>query len=277
MAGEECDEAIECATGACFDGVCCNEPCAEPCRICSSEGLCTEIELGPDDQCPTYCMGGECQACPEEMVLVESVCMDRYEAPNSEGELPLVMYTFVEAEAWCSARSKRLCFDDEWTLGCAGPDGHVYPYGDEHQAGVCNDDETWLAYNQDLLNLWPSSASGPHVCSLSELFDAAAAVSSSGATAAEHVEALYQGEPSGSNTGCTNSFGAFDTCGNVEEWTRRRDGGEPSFHGNLKGRYWADLRTCQNNIITHGDYFRFYEIGFRCCLDAYLPRSERTR
>lgn len=34
------------------------------------------------------------------------------------------------------------------------------------------------------------------------------------------------------------------------------------------GRYWADTRTCQDIILTHGDLFRFYEIGFRCCKNA---------
>ena len=40
------------------------------------------------------------------------------------------------------------------------------------------------------------------------------------------------------------------------------------FHGCLKGRYWADTRTCQDIILTHGDLFRFYEIGFRCCKNS---------
>jgi hypothetical protein len=49
--------------------------------------------------------------------------------PNRAGALPLVMYTFVEAEAWCAARDRRLCFDDEWLAACAGSDGLAYPYG----------------------------------------------------------------------------------------------------------------------------------------------------
>jgi formylglycine-generating enzyme required for sulfatase activity len=65
--------------------------------------------------------------------------------------------------------------------------------------------------------------------------------------------------------GCTAGNGVFDLTGNIEEWTRRRDGGQANFHGNLKGRYWAETRTCQNSITTHGDTFRFDEIGFRCC------------
>jgi formylglycine-generating enzyme required for sulfatase activity len=93
------------------------------------------------------------------------------------------------------------------------------------------------------------------------------AVSTGAASAADHVESLYQGEGSGENEGCTNETGVSDLTGNVEEWTRRRDGGRPDFHGNLKGRYWADTRTCQNSITGHGDTFRFYEIGFRCCRD----------
>ena len=53
--------------------------------------------------------------CPDDMVHVQDFCIDRYEAPNVFGEVPLVMYTFVESEAWCAQRGKRLCFDDERT------------------------------------------------------------------------------------------------------------------------------------------------------------------
>ncbi len=203
-------------------------------------------------------------ACPPDMVELDTVCMDRYEAPNRPGELPLVMYTFVEAEAWCAARGRRLCFDDEWQSACEGPEGLRYPYGDDHRPGVCNDDELWRAYNQSRLNRWPPSASNPEIDSLEELFEAAGALS---ADAAEHLEWLYQGEPAGANPGCVGPAEVFDLVGNVEEWTRRRDGGSRDFHGALKGRYWAESRTCQSRVTTHGDGFRFYEIGFRCCQD----------
>jgi hypothetical protein len=208
-------------------------------------------------------------ACPSDMVEVGAFCIDRYEAPNVEGALPLVMFTFDESAAWCDARGKRLCFDDEWTESCAGPAGLKYPYGDQHTPGVCNDEETWLLYDQNKLNGWPWSVSKPNIESLSQLLDAARAVSASGKIAADHVEALYQGEGSGTNPGCQGPDAVFDLCGNVEEWTRRRDGGSgPDFLGSLKGRYWAESRTCQNAVTTHGNGFRFYEIGFRCCRDA---------
>lgn len=205
--------------------------------------------------------------CPDDMALVGDACVDLYEAPNHEGAVPLVMYSLIEADAWCTARGKRLCYDDEWQAACEGPQATAYPYGNDHQPGVCNDDKIWRTYNQSLLNGWPGSASGPDIESLADLLGAARAVSPTAAAAADHVESLYQGEPGGDNPGCAGVDGVYDLCGNVEEWTLRRDGGEPDFHGNLKGRYWAESRTCQSNVTVHGDYFRFYEIGFRCCRD----------
>lgn len=216
-------------------------------------------EAAPDVQAP----------CPGDMVLIESTCMDRYEAPNQEGALPLVMFHFDEAASWCEARDKRLCFDDEWERVCGGPEGTAYPYGDTHEPGVCNDDKVWRVYDQSLLSAWPWSLDTDPIESLDELLEAARATGASGTAAADHVESLYQGDPSGSRTECTTGDGAYDLPGNVEEWTRRRSGGTDGFHGNLKGRYWAETRTCQQSVITHGDLFRFYEIGFRCCRDPH--------
>lgn len=211
--------------------------------------------------------------CPAGMVDLGSTCMDRYEAPNREGALSLVMYTFDEAAAWCQARGKRLCFDDEWTEACEGPAMTSYPYGDTHEPGVCNDDKVWKVYNQTKLNGWPWNLPASSIDRLADLLDAARQDSTAGSLAADEVQSLYQGDPSGSHAGCTNSDGVFDLCGNVEEWTRRRVGGTTNFHGSLKGRYWAEARTCQSAVTTHGDAFRFYEIGFRCCSDL-SPQPE---
>ena len=205
--------------------------------------------------------------CPEHMALVGAVCMDRYEAPNRPGALPLVMYTYLEGQRWCQERGKRLCYDDEWTQACQGAAGGLYPYGPAHQPGVCHDEELWRQYDQQRLNGWPGQASAPGVDSLEALLDGARAVSAAARTAADHVEGLYQGSGGGAYAGCVNEHGVFDLTGNVEEWTMRRDGGQPSFHGKLKGRYWAETRTCTQGVTSHGDSFRFYEIGFRCCLD----------
>jgi hypothetical protein len=217
--------------------------------------------------------GGSARSdCPADMTLVSGggsgadTCMDRYEAPNHAGALPLVMYSKLDGEAWCAARGKRLCTDDEWTRACGGDGGLDYPYGDEHAAGVCNDDDPWLVYDQSALNLWPPSASGPFIDSFEELLATARSVSAGAALAADHVEALYQAVPSGESAGCVGARGVFDLTGNIEEWTRRADGGDGDlFTGSLKGRYWAEPKTCADAVTTHADPFRFYETGFRCC------------
>jgi formylglycine-generating enzyme required for sulfatase activity len=178
------------------------------------------------------------------------------------------MMSLIAGRAWCEGRGKRLCYDDEWTRACAGPEGLTYPYGDVHDPGVCNDDETWLTYNQTLLNGWPLAASASAVGSFEEQIEIATAVSPTAAQAAEHVLWLYQAEPSGANVGCVGVDGVLDLCGNVEEWALRRDGGSGTgFTGALKGRYWAESRTCASAVTTHGDAFMFYETGFRCCAD----------
>ena len=208
---------------------------------------------------------GDGGGCPAEMVDLGGSCMDRFEAPNLAGALPLVMYSYTEAEKWCQARQKRLCFDDEWTSACAGPSNLPYPYGTTHVASACNDSHTWIAYNQTELNFWPNGASTPAIESLDELYLAASAIGS-GARAVAEVKRLYQGEGAGSHAQCVGAAGAYDLVGSAEEWTTRRDGGSGAlFSGNLKGRYWAESRTCQGNVTTHGNAFRFYEIGFRCC------------
>ena len=207
--------------------------------------------------------------CPADMVQVTDFCIDQYEAPNVAGASPLVMYSFDEAQAWCSARGLRLCYDDEWTRACAGPEGLAWPYGNVYQPGVCNDEEIWRWYDQTRLNKWPSSVCTPDVVSLDQLLAAAAAVSEDAADSADHVEWLYQGEGSGTNAGCVSVEGVLDLCGNIEEWTQRRDGGTANFHGNLKGRYWAEARSCQSDVTSHGDAYRFYELGFRCCTGGF--------
>ena len=209
--------------------------------------------------------------CPADTTLVQAptgdVCMDTYEAPNSAGALPLVMFDLNESEAWCDARGKRLCFDDEWSYACGGAQATTYPYGNTYDAAKCNTNKTWIAYAQSKLNYWPSMASAVSVDDLQTLYANASA--GTGATAVGEVERLYQAEPSGSFAACTNSIGVYDMVGSVEEWTRRRDGGTVTngvhFSGNLQGRYWAEERTCFGGVTTHADPFRFYEIGFRCC------------
>ncbi len=192
--------------------------------------------------------------------------MDVYEAPNTVGEVPLVMYDLYEAQAWCAARDKRVCYDDEWHLSCSGPDNLTYPYGNTWVAGNCNANKAWRQYNQTILNLWPDGVSTPDIETLADLYTALAAspklTPAQSSELISHLAWLYQGNIAGSDNGlCTSGYGVVDTTGNIEEFCMRRDGGSGQyFHGMLRGRYWAETRTCDMGITTHGDLFRFYEV-----------------
>jgi formylglycine-generating enzyme required for sulfatase activity len=181
------------------------------------------------------------------MVLAGRVCIDRFEAPNQEGEKPIVMASAPEAEAWCSERGKRLCTEDEWIRSCGGPKGQLFPYGTSYKEGVCNDDGTWKNPSWGKLARWPS------------------------AEAKAEVERLDQRDPSGKRPGCASPEGVMDTTGNVAEWVRRTRTHEKNHDHVAMGCFWGKCfrpphtPTCDYANYNHPSGWRSYEIGFRCC------------
>ncbi len=67
-------------------------------------------------------------------------CVDLYEFPNVRGVKPRVYVGWAEAKQACVSRGRRLCTEDEWSRACAGDEGWLFPYGDIHDPGRCNDD-----------------------------------------------------------------------------------------------------------------------------------------
>ena len=187
--------------------------------------------------------------CPRDMIALVSFCIDRYEAPNVEGEPPLAFMTAHDGEAWCAERGKRLCTEDEWVRACEGPHGRRYPYGDDHRESVCNDDRHWIPVHWELLARWPTDV------------------------AVDEARRLYQAERSGARAGCVSEEGVRDLTGNVAEWVRRSDpAARPGYDHVLKGCYWAGCYhephpNCAFRNSAHPGSFRTYEAGFRCCAD----------
>lgn len=66
-------------------------------------------------------------------------CIDRTEFPGP-GRRPLADVTWVQARVACQSLGRRLCTEDEWSRGCGGPVGLLYPYGDRQVPGLCHAD-----------------------------------------------------------------------------------------------------------------------------------------
>lgn len=188
----------------------------------------------------------------DEKVLCEGLkvdkrfCIDRFEYPNQEGAFPVVMASWVEAQAACKAEGKRLCTESEWTFACEGVEQKPYPYGFTRDTQACNIDRHY--YNPD--------------------FDAF----SDDWRIAPEVARLDQRVASGSMARCESPFGVRDMTGNVDEWVVNEEPKEDSGEdvSGLKGGYWGPIRArCRPITNSHNRWFRFYQVGFRCCAEAH--------
>ena len=102
---------------------------------------------------------GTSQRCPEGMVrvpagsytdylgqsrFVHEFCIDKYEYPNIQGEMPLEGFGWVVAWSKCIEEGKFLCSKDQWVRTCKGSRNFLFPYGDQYAAGVCNTEGTMI-------------------------------------------------------------------------------------------------------------------------------------
>jgi hypothetical protein len=87
--------------------------------------------------------------CPDGMVYVDipmrdpgkpffKVCIDKYEYPNQEGEMPVRNVSFAEAKELCKKQGKRLCTVEEFKWACSGLEDYTYPYGWNYDEDICN-------------------------------------------------------------------------------------------------------------------------------------------
>lgn len=199
-----------------------------------------------------YCLdyqGGNCLSFHRGALATEGwslpvrTCMDRFEWPNREGAYPEVMVRFVEAEAACAAAGKRLCTEAEWEVACEGPEHSPWPYGWVRDGKACINDKPYRGVSEAKL------------------------ASRSDAVREAETRRAFQAEPSGSRPTCTSAFGVVDLVGNVEEWVRTSRP-EWRYESSLKGGYWSKAGSgCRGTNDSHGPQFRFYETGFRCCVD----------
>jgi formylglycine-generating enzyme len=193
------------------------------------------------DRCKRYDPKPICEGRIEK----RSFCIDRYEYPNEKGVYPAVMVSYIDAEQACKAEGKRLCTSSEWTFACEGEEKRPYPYGAERDATACNIDRPYRLPDMQAFSYDQKISS--------------------------EVERLDQRVPSGSMDRCVSPFGVQDMTGNVDEWVvnERPDPEKNIDVSGLKGGYFGPIRArCRPMTNSHNRWFRFYQVGFRCCADA---------
>src|SRR5271170_3367341 len=135
--------------------------------------------------------------CPSDMATLPGFCMDRFEAPNELGAEPLTAQLARDGERWCAVRGKRLCTEAEWQRACEGTEHRLYPYGNTHRPGACNDDKDWRSPDWRKIAKYPAPEGR------------------------REVERLYQADRSGSRPACVSEDGVYDLTGNEAEWVVR--------------------------------------------------------
>lgn len=191
--------------------------------------------------------------CLSKQTVHKHFCIDEYEYPNVEGQVPQSWMDWYDVKNACEAEGKRLCTKSEWTFSCEGPDIQPYPYGDGYHRDTtaCNFD-----------NMLPP---GPNDTKLS-VFNA----TSPKTATAQILESLLV--PSGAMARCVSPFGVHDQVGNLDEFVNNTPLHEhqksaPYVSGLVGGHVFGVRNNCRAMTDGHNEWFGWYETGGRCCSD----------
>jgi MYXO-CTERM domain-containing protein len=269
------DEDFSDKNSSCYDG---DGVCRRyGVNVCSADGSGTECSATADtsEQSSEICDGldNDCDGVVDnnsydvEMVMITTAdgtfWIDRWEASrpdaeadfrgymvdyacSREGVLPWDDIDWVDAQAACAARNKRLCTDDEWQYACGGSDGWDYPYHqDTYQSGTCNENNQFTDVR----------ASG--LC-----FDMGKQMCTSGCCDSCDPDTNCE------TYNCISQSQVFDLSGNVSEWADCADSRDCTIVKPFFGGDYDDtidiMLTCwfRNNA---GELDHQVGRGFRCC------------
>ena len=213
-------------------------------KACSDSGKCkrasTEVDF-PD-------------ITPEEKKVYSPLC--NVNDPKAKADHPINCVDWDMANIYCTTNGKRLPTEAEWEFAARGPDGRIYPWGDEPP-----DERHLNACGKECL-AWAKKVG------------------------AEESKSMYPGDDGYPNTAPVGSFpmgasryGLFDVVGNVWEWagdfegrytdqaakdpTGPKEGTERVVRGGAwNGAFPAWVRPSQRYAMVPAT--RSHVVGFRC-------------
>jgi sulfatase-modifying factor enzyme 1 len=176
--------------------------------------------------------------CLSENKIHKRFCIDKFEMPNVEGQIPQSWMTWYDVKKAAEAQGKRLCLKSEWVFACEGKDIKPYPYLDGYHRSntACNTDKEIPAFDRfkDTKEL-------------------------------RYMDKLLV--PSGSMPDCHSDFGVFDQVGSLDEFVVN-ESGHP-FQSSLVGGDSIGVRNrCRVSTDAHYEGFGWWETSGRGCKDA---------
>lgn len=248
------------------------------------------------DPVPDATGAGDAQTapCPPEMVLVGSVCIDRYEASRKNADAtsagtdesvarsqpgvlpwyvnPMSTEAFEKFQAACAASGKRLCEPAEWLEACQGPEQNTYVFGNDWDPAMCNSVDTYCQECCAILGIagddCPSgencgyssdltSSYTPETCSITEDYGR------------DTCHVCYHVMPTGSFPECTNGNGLYDVNGNVWEVVPVPTSEDSRGYQVRGGAFNCGSPSYRFECSFNASWSDLYA-GFRCCKDPAL-------
>ncbi len=201
--------------------------------------------------------------CPDDMVEVGNICIDRYEASREDatetdqgsatgkaysvkGVIPWMVNPMTDSayekfKKACDAAGKRLCKDQEWILACKGPENFTYSWGNEWERTICNNVDTFCDDHCEEESIPMED------CDLSENCG--------------YEYYCFKVVPTGQFEDCSNYSGAFDINGNVWEITDTGSGYR------IRGGAFNCAGPSNRLKCTYAAGWTELYAGFRCCKD----------
>jgi formylglycine-generating enzyme len=201
--------------------------------------------------------------CPDDMVEVGSICIDRYEASREdataidqgkatgkaysvEGVMPWMVNpmtdeAYEEFKSACETAGKRLCNDNEWISACEGPEKLTYSWGNNWERKTCNNVDTFCD------QFCEENGIPEATCNLSENCG--------------YEYYCFKVLPTGTFKDCSNFAGSFDINGNV--WEITESGSGYKVRG---GAFNCGGPTSRLQCSYSAGWKELYA-GFRCCMD----------